>query len=553
MRTALGCLWYGQSILRRWVLACTSFALLFVISDFSPVHAANSAEEAALVKSGAIPGRFFTAHDTSVADDAAQQVATSEPGTALTIYNQNFFVARELVPLDLKAGVNQAHYTGVAAHLEPDSVILRDPGGRALQILEQNYRNDPVTQELLLSFYEGKTIEFAVGQNADGSSVKIKGKVIRSGFVPTGYVNGYPQQASTQPIIEVDGVLRFGLPGQPIFPALSADSILKPTLNWQLETNQPGKFDAEISYVSGGMTWQSDYNVVVQDDQGKKTDLLDMIGWITMQNHSGKTFENARIKLLAGDVSKIQANTIGGMVYKAEARAMDMSAPMAPPVQEKSFDEFHLYTLQRPTTLRDEETKQVEFVAATGIHAKRLFIYDGAQTGQYGYYNMEQIRNDANYGTASNPKVWVMEEFKNAEANHLGIALPKGKLRFYRRDTDGHLEFVGENMIDHTPKDETIRVYTGNAFDVVGERKRTNYRVESSQHWMDETFEIRLRNHKKEAVDVRAVEHLYRWTNWKITEQSGEFQKKDAQTIEFPVTIAPNSEQVITYTVHYSW
>jgi hypothetical protein len=240
-------------------------------------------------------------------------------------------------------------------------------------------------------------------------------------------------------------------------------------------------------------------------------------------------------------------------VYKAEARAMDMAAPMAPAVQEKSFDEFHLYTLQRPTTLRDEETKQVEFVGATGIHAKRLFIYDGAQTAQYGYYNFEQIRNDASYGTASNPKVWVMEEFKNAEANHLGIALPKGKLRFYRRDTDGHLEFVGENVIDHTPKDETIRVYTGNAFDVVGERKRTNYRVDSNQHWMDETFEIRLRNHKKEVVDVRAVEHLYRWTNWKIAEPSGEFQKKDAQRIEFPVTIAPNGEQVITYTVHYSW
>jgi hypothetical protein len=163
------------------------------------------------------------------------------------------------------------------------------------------------------------------------------------------------------------------------------------------------------------------------------------------------------------------------------------------------------------------------------------------------------MRTDANYGTASNPKVYVMEEFKNSEVNHLGIALPKGKLRFYRHDTDGHLEFVGENTIDHTPKDETIRVYTGNSFDIVGERKRTNYHVDSNQHWMDESFEIRIRNHKKDAVDVRAVEHLYRWTNWKITENSANFQKKNAQTIEFPVTIAPNGEQVITYTVHYSW
>src|SRR6266498_2821786 len=493
----------------------------------------------------------------------AQEKTADDNATALTIYNQNFFVAREHVPLDLKAGVNQAEFAGIAAHLEPDSVILRDPNGRALQILEQNYRNDPVSPEMLLSFYEGKTIDFVVSRNADGSDVKQKGKIIRSGYVPPNYVNGYPQQASTQPIVEVDGVLRFGLPGQPIFPALSADSILKPTLSWLLQTNQPGKFDAEISYVSGGMNWQSDYNVVVQDGRtgvdarprtggGGQSDLLDMIGWITMQNQSGKTFANARIKLLAGDVNKIQANAVGGMLYRAEAKAMDASA-MSPPVQEKSFDEFHLYTLQRPTTLRDEETKQVEFVSASGIQAKKLFIYDGAKTADYAYYNPDQIRNDVNYGTASNHKVFVMEEFKNSENNRLGIALPKGKLRFYRRDTDGHLEFVGENTIDHTPKDKTIRVYTGNAFDVVGERKRTNYRVDSNQRWMDETFEIRIRNHKKESVDVRAVEHLYRWTNWKLADQSTNFNKKDAQTIEFPVTIVPNGEQVITYTAHYTW
>jgi len=494
---------------------------------------------------------FAASSQTSEQEKSPKDTA-DDSSPALTIYNQNFFVAREHVPLDLKPGVNEAQYTGVAAHLEPDSVILRDPSGRALQILEQNYRNDPISQELLLSFYEGKTIDFAVGRNADGSDVKIQGKIVRSGYVPPNYINGYPQQASTQPIVDVNGILRFGLPGEPRFPALSADSILKPTLSWLLQTNAPGKFDAELSYVSGGMTWQSDYNVVVQDDPGKKTDLLDMIGWITMRNQSGKTFENARIKLLAGDVSKIQEPTLGGRVYAAKAMAVSEDA-MAPAVREKSFDEFHLYTLQRSTTLRDQETKQVEFVSSTGIHAQRLLIYDGAQMSQYGYYNPDQIRTDVSYGTASNPKVWVMEEFKNSEGNHLGIPLPKGKLRFYRRDTDGHLEFVGENTIDHTPKDETIRVYTGNAFDVVGERKRTNYRVDSNQHWMDESFEIRIRNHKKDPVEVRAVEHLYRWTNWKITEQSADSHKKDAQTIEFTASIAPNGEQVITYTVHYSW
>jgi hypothetical protein len=481
----------------------------------------------------------------------AQDKADDNSAPALTIYNQNFFVARERIPMDLKPGVNEVQYAGIASHLEPDSVILRDPNGRALQVLEQNYRNDPISQELLLSFYEGKTIDFLV-QRGDHEET-IKGKIIRSGYIPSvSYVNAYQQPSYRQPLVEIDGVLRFGLPGQPLFPSLTGDTILKPTLSWLLQTNDPGKFDAEISYVSGGMSWQADYNLVVSDKSSGKFDALDMIGWITMHNQSGKIFENARIKLLAGDVNKVQVQA-GAMLYAAENKAMRAADAMAPPVQEKSFDEFHLYTLQRPATLHDEETKQVEFVRAAGIRAQRIYVYDGAKTDQYGYYNAEQIRNEPSYGTASNSKVWVMEEFKNAEANHLGIALPKGKLRFYRRDTDGHLEFVGENTIDHTPKDETIRVYTGNSFDVVGERKRTNYRVESAQRWMEETFEIKVRNHKKEPVDVRVVEHLYRWTNWKLIDQSQTSRKTDAQTTEFPTTIAPDGESTITYTVHYSW
>ncbi len=482
---------------------------------------------------------------------ATSQNVPGDNSPALTIYNQNFFVARERVPMDLRAGVNHVEFVGIAAHLEPDSVILRDPNGRALQILEQNYRNDPVSQELLLSFYEGKTIDFLVQHGEKQETVR--GKIIRSGYIPSAnYSNGYPQPGLGQPLIEVDGVLRFGLPGQPLFAALTGDSILKPTLSWEIETNDPGKFDAEISYVSTGMSWQADYNLVVSDKSNSKFDVLDMVGWVTMRNQSGKTFENATIKLLAGDVNKIEGGNAGGVRVYAAAKMADEDA-MAPVVREKSFDEFHLYTLQRPTTLRDQQTKQVEFVRATSIHGQRIYVYDGAKTDQYGYYNPEQVRNEPNYGTQSNPKVWVMEEFKNADTNHLGVPLPKGKLRFYRRDTDGHLEFVGENTIDHTPKDETIRVYTGNAFDVVGERKRTSFHVDSSQKWMEESFEVRVRNHKKEAVNVRVIEHLYRWTNWKLIEQSQASRKSDAQTAEFPITIAPDGEEVVTYTVHYSW
>lgn len=459
---------------------------------------------------------------------------------ALTIYNQNFAVVRDSVPLDLKSGVNEVRFAGATAHLEPDSVILRDPlGKRALQILEQNYRNDPISQELLLSLHEGKTIEFITERLKDNTTVReiIPGKIIRSGYVPGGGME--------QPIIEVNGKLQFTLPGQPLFPSLGDDTILKPTLNWLLRADKPGKLDAEVSYVTEGFTWESDYNLVAPD----KGDTVDLLGWITMNNQSGKTFENAKIKLMAGDVNKIQPKNMP-MARGGAMRMMAMTEDMAPAVSEKTFDEFHLYTLARATTLRDRETKQVEFVRAESVKAPSIYVYDGAEAG-YRFYGGRN--NDPGYGTQSNKKIWVMREFVNAETNHLGIALPKGKLRFYRRGDDGQLEFTGENEIDHTPRNETIRVRTGNSFDLVGERKPTEFKTDRADKWMDETFEIKLRNRKKEAVEIRVVEHLYRWSNWNITAQSDAFKKIDAQTIEFRVPVKPDEEKTVTYTVHYSW
>ena len=464
--------------------------------------------------------------------------SSAEP--ALTIYNQNFAVVRDTVPLELKSGVNEVRFANATAHLEPDSVILRDPlGKRALQILEQNYRNDPVSQELLLSLNEGKTIDFVNERLKENTTIReiIPGKIIRSGYVPGG--------GAEQPIIELYGRLQFTLPGQPLFPSLGDDTILKPTLNWLLRADKPGKLDAEVSYVTEGFTWESDYNLVAPE----KGDTVDLIGWITMNNQSGKTFENAKIKLMAGDVNKIQPpHRYDRMMKMANVpMALGMAEPV---VSEKSFDEFHLYTLARATTLRDRETKQVEFVRAESVKAPSIYVYDGAEAG-YRFYGGRN--NDPGYGTQSNKKIWVMREFVNAETNHLGIALPKGKLRFYRRGDDGQLEFTGENEIDHTPRNETIRVRTGNSFDLVGERKPTDFKTDRSDKWMTETFEIKLRNRKKEAVEIRVVEHLYRWNNWNITAKSDEFKKTDAQTIEFRVPVKPDEEKTITYTVHYSW
>jgi hypothetical protein len=480
----------------------------------------------------------------------AQPADEGASGPALTIYNQNFAVIRQPLHLELQPGVNDIRFTETTSFLEPDSVMLRDPlGRRQLQVLEQNFRNDPVSQELLLSMYEGKTIDFRVNNEKI-----VAGKIVRSGYVPriydyrNGYGNQYAQGGS-QPIIEVDGRLQFGLPGQPLFPALGSDTVLKPTLNWLLATDKPGKLDAELSYVSGGMRWQADYNVVAPESG----DVLDVMGWVTIDNTTGKTFEHARIRLMAGDVNKIAPGMMSMNAPMAAAKMADER--MQPAVTERSFDEYHLYTLERAVTLRDHETKQVEFVRATGVHSQRLYVYDGANINwnQYRGWSFENIRNDPSYGTQSNPKVWVMQELKNSAANHLGIALPRGRMRFYRRDEDGRLQFTGENLIDHTPTDETIRLYTGNAFDVVGERRRLDYRVDNAKKMIDESFEIKLRNHKKEAVSVRAVEHLYRCNNWEVSNRNHDYRKLDANQIEFPVVVPANGEVTITYAVHYTW
>jgi hypothetical protein len=467
--------------------------------------------------------------------NAATLTQAAEP--ALTIYNQNFAVVRDTVPLDLKAGVNEVRFSDVTAQAETDSVILRDPSGKLkLQVLEQSYRNDPVSQALLLSLNEGQTIEF-FQRETNKPDVVVRGKIIRSGYTAGG-------QNPTQPIIDVGGKLQFSLPGEPRFPALGDDTILNPTLSWKLNSSATAKLDAELAYITTGLSWHADYNIVASE----KSDVIDLVGWVTFDNQSGKTFREAKIKLMAGDVNKIVPRT---MPMARRAMADAMAANEAAPVTEKAFSEFHLYTISRPATLRDHETKQVEFVRGQGVSAPRIFVYDGA-TMTYGQYEM--YRGEGDYGIPTNKKIWVLREFKNSEANRLGMALPKGRLRFYQGDPDDKsLQFIGENEIDHTPKDETIRVYVGNSFDLAGERRRTDYKVASSNHWLDESFEIKLRNHKKEPVEIRAVEHLSRFDNWEVKEKTDEFKKLDSHTIEFRATLQPDEEKVITYHVHYSW
>jgi hypothetical protein len=443
---------------------------------------------------------------------------------ALTIYNGGYAVVRETLPIDLKSGVNQVSFAGVTAQVEADSVILRDIKGKAeFQILEQSYRNDPVSQAMLLSLFEGKALEFVRFETNKPDRV-VTGRVVRSGFVPGGEF--------VEPIIEVDGKLQFSLPGSPVFPSLGDDNVLKPTLNWKLNSASSGKIDAEVAYLSNGFTWEASYNLVAAEEG----DVLDVVGWVTMKNRSGMTFTDAKIKLMAGDVNRAPQSSSMGFGGGSGGAAMRSETV----VTEKSFDEFHLYTLGNPATLRDKETKQVEFVRAAGVKAERIYVFEGSQQ-----YNRR--------GVSSAGKVQVYREFKNSEANKLGIALPKGKVRFYSQDGDRQLEFVGENRIDHTPKDEVIRVLTGNSFDLVGEHRITNNTEDGSNRVATQTFEIKVRNRKKESVEIRVIERATRGGNWTLTAQSQPHTKKDATTFEFRVPLKPDEEKVVTYTIRYTF
>jgi hypothetical protein len=469
-------------------------------------------------------------------------IASAQP--AITVYNENFGVVRDTVSLDLKSGLNDVTYSGVTSQLEPESVILRDPSGEvALSVVEQSYRGDPVDQQRLLQMFEGQTIDFS--KILDGKEVILKGKIIRApSLVMIKNQYGNQQQKVLEPIIEVDGRLTTQLPGTPLFPSLGDDSVLKPTLSWKLFSDTAAGFDAQLSYLTNGMSWKADYNLVLPETG----DAVTLTGWVSVENNTGKTFEDAKIKLIAGDVNKVQPqqNVMRKEVY---AMAMADSVRSAPQVEAKKFDEFHMYSLPLATTLRDGETKQVEFVRAETVQTQKLYVYEGAGTLRYyGGMNTNQ-----NYGQNENPDVSIYRELENSKENGLGVALPAGRMRFYRMDNDGQLEFTGENTIDHTPKNETIRVYLGNAFDIVGERKQTNFYKHPSQNLIRESFEVEIRNRSEEAVTVQVVEPLYRGSNWEIQKPSQAFEKTDSQTIEFPVAVDADGTTTVTYTVQYTW
>lgn len=456
-------------------------------------------------------------------------------GTALTIYNQDLAVVRATVGLDLKAGNNEVTTTKVTSQLEPDSVVLRDPTGRReVKIEEQNYDAAIATQGWMLQKYEGQTIDFQV---VHGDRVEtVQGKILRAD------ANG------AEPLIEVNGRMQFSLPGMPQFPASTNGLLLKPTLRWEIYSEGAAQFPAELSYLTHGFNWNATYNVVAGSAlaAGSGTEPMDLVGWVTISNNSGTDFTDAKVKLMAGNVA-IQPVSVAGGVINGLAMA---EAKAVPSVTQKSFDDFHLYDLNRQVTLKDREAKQIEFLRATGIPVTRKYVYDGAENLPYGYSGLYL---DSGVGQQSTKKAHIELEFVNSKQNHLGMPLPAGIMRFYRSDTDGQMEFVGENTIDHTPEGGKVRLSTGTAFDVTGERKRTNFHIDTRALTLDESYAITVKNAKDKPVNVDVMEHLFRAANWDIVEKISDFKKQDSSTVIFPISVPAHGQQQVSYTVHYTW
>jgi hypothetical protein len=448
-------------------------------------------------------------------------------GLELAVYNQNLALVMDRRSLNLSEGLNEVRFVDVAAQIDPTSVHFRsltDPEDTV--VLEQNYEYDIVGSSKLLRKYVDQEISLVTedGQEYVGTLLSADDDVIL-------------QAADGQvTLVKLERIKEF------TFPALPEGLITRPTLVWQVESVQGGSQDVEVTYLTGGVNWQANYILVLADDE----QTMDLDGWVTLDNRSGTSYTDAKLKLIAGDIHRAAADA-----YVVEKMVEFEAAPAAaPPVEERAFFEYHLYEVQRPVTVKDQQTKQIEFVTASAVPAAKFFVYDGVQMRFTGYY---QPIEDPGYGTASGTKVMVMLEFKNGEEEGLGVPLPKGTLRVFKKDVDGSTLLVGEDAIDHTPKDEQVRLYIGDAFDIVGERIQTDFQAEYDEDWMQESYQITLRNHKDEDVEVRIVEHMFRWSEWQILEESHDHEKLDAQTIEFRVPVEANGETVVTYTVRYEW
>jgi hypothetical protein len=453
---------------------------------------------------------------------AAQAPATKVSGDAdrkqvsITVYNQNFGLVREVRELkELGTGRVALEFRDVASTIQPETVAVKPLSG-GLSVLEQNYRFDLLTPDTLLRKYVGMNVRAYRYHEATGKEDVVDAKLLS--------VEGGP-------VLQIGKEITFGYPGRLAFPELPPNLIAKPTLVWLVDSKQP-KQSVEVSYIAQGMTWKADYVFVVNDNDTKG----DIVGWVTLGNQTGASYRDAQLKLVAGDVNRARDQEL-----ELSTRAMKAApAGGATAFREEGLFEYHLYTLNRPTTVLDKEQKQVTLLEAQDIGVRKRLIFFGQQywfRGQYGEL-------------AKNQKVGVYLDFENSEKNRLGIPLPKGVVRVYKADKSGAKQFVGEDAIDHTPRDERVRIKLGEAFDVVADRKQMEWRALGGCV-SESAWEIELRNHKDEAVKVELREPA--GGDWTIVESSHPATKEDASTFTFEVPVPKRGKTKVTYRVRVRW
>jgi hypothetical protein len=429
---------------------------------------------------------------------------------------------------DIEKGLHPLRVSNVAALIDPTTVTFASLDQPKTRVLEQSFQFDLVSQAKLLQRYLGQRIvvEQPRGDNVD----LVEGILLGAGDGLTLQLDDGSVQA-----IRSYGNIRFTqLPG---------GLITKPTLEWLLDSPARGEQKTRISYETTGMTWWTDYNILYDES---KDCSMDLSAWVSIINQSGASYDNARLKLIAGDVNRAQMNQPRRDVMYKMAMESDSAG-----FEEKSFFEYHLYTLDRRTTLPDNSTKQIQlFATAQNIQCNKELVF--SPTMDMSYFGHQQLNQE--YGRYGNGDVDVFLRFENEKAQQLGFPLPAGRIRVNQLDpADGSLEFIGEDVIGHTPRNEDVLIKMGNSFDVVGERVQTDFKVDTRTRNLWETFEIRLRNHKDDAVDVVVLENLYRAANWEVENPSQKYEKENSNRIRFDVSIPSEGEKVIRYTVHYSW
>jgi hypothetical protein len=449
-----------------------------------------------------------------------------QPGSLeLTVYNQNLGLVSEVRTIALVAGINEVRFTDVASQIRPTTVHVVSLTAPAQTILlEQNYEYDLVSSSKLLQRYIDQPIRLTTSEGQ-----------IYTGTLLSGYDDVILATEEGISVVRASQILEFS------FPALPEGLITRPTLVWLVQAAEAGEQDLQVTYLTGGISWQADYIAMLNaaDDE------LSLTGWISLDNNSGATYNNAKLKLVAGDISQVTVEK----EYAMEDMLVRALATPAPQVAERSFFEYHLYDVARPVTVRDRQTKQIEFVQAPEVTVAKEYVF---QFTSPIYVGLGSAITDRFWGGDAPVNAEVRIQLINDEENGLGMPLPQGAVRVYKEDIDGGAQLVGEAGIGHTPRNEAINLTLGRAFDIVGERSQTAFR-QLGERQMEETIEIVLRNQKDEAVTVRLIEHLYRAQDAQVLESSEDYTQVDANTIAYEVEIGAEDAVTITYTVMYRW